>query len=106
MLEIFLIVIVYFLAFVHGWISREDYASKRVDALLNEYESQVKQELHDKTIKITIEQHEGKYFVYGMDDKSYLASGQTKKELEENLATRFPGKVFAATKENLKEVGF
>jgi hypothetical protein len=35
-----------------------------------------------------------------------MAQGKTRKELEENLSKRFPGKFFAAEEDNLIEVGF
>jgi hypothetical protein len=35
-----------------------------------------------------------------------MAQGATRKELEQNLEKRFPGKRFAARSENLKDVGF
>ena len=103
----FLIVFgIYLFAFAHGWIARERTASKRVDELLAQYEEETEREIQENTIKITIEEYKGKLYVYNMDDKSFLASGEDKTQLEANLAERFPGKLFAATKENLKEVGF
>jgi hypothetical protein len=35
-----------------------------------------------------------------------MAQGKSIKELENNLASRYPGKRFGATNDNLKEVGF
>jgi hypothetical protein len=35
-----------------------------------------------------------------------MAQGATRKELENNLEKRFPGKRFAARPENLRDVGF
>lgn len=106
MVEFIIIFGVYLFAFFHGWIAREHTASKRIDELLTKYEEEVGKELDENTIQITIEEYQGKLYVYNMKDKSFLASGEDKKQLEANLAERFPGKLFAATKENLKEVGF
>jgi hypothetical protein len=35
-----------------------------------------------------------------------MAQGTNRKELEDNLDKRYPGKRFAATPDNLKEIGF
>lgn len=57
-------------------------------------------------IRISIEKVDSTFFVYNLDDKSFMAQGATRNELEEALKTRFPGIVFACAEANLKEVGF
>jgi hypothetical protein len=103
MIDFLIVLAIYLFAFIHGWTSREIYATKRVNELLKEIEAQ---EEVDPPVKITIEKHNGMFMVYDMGDSSFMAQGGTKKQLEDNLSKRYPGKTFAATPENLIEVGF
>ncbi len=105
MVEIIAVAIVGILGFFSGWHAREQAAVRKMDELLNhigeEYE-----EVKINTIRITIEQHSGVYYVYNMDDNSFMGQGKTRKELEEVLASKFPGKTFAAAHKNLVEMGW
>ena len=57
-------------------------------------------------IKITIDKHNDCYYVYRMEDQTFMAQGKTRNELEHSLMKLFPGKKFACTHDNLVEVGF
>jgi hypothetical protein len=106
MLEIIAVAIVGVLGFYSGWKTREDIAARRVDELLSNVEEEFTDEIRKNVIKISIEHHEGVYYVYGLEDKAFMAQGKTRKELESSLAKNFPGKTFAAEHKNLVEVGF
>jgi hypothetical protein len=41
-----------------------------------------------------------------MNTNQFMAKGDSRKELEQNLSELFPGKRFEVTPENLKQVGF
>lgn len=105
-LGILLGVIFFVLGFIQGWRMRELYAVKKLDELLNKVEQEVDEEIKESIIPITIEKHQDTYFVYGVNDNQFIAQGNNRWELEKNLETRYPGKKFAASNENLKEVGF
>jgi hypothetical protein len=55
------------------------------------------------TIKVE-EDSNGDLFVYRKDDGSYLAHGKTKKQLEDILNEKFPGKLFNATGEDMEKL--
>ena len=89
-----------------GWVLRERYAQMKINRYLAQAEVQMQEEVADKHIQITIERHNDMFFVYDVNDKKFMAQGETRKQLERNLEERFPGKKFAASHENLKEMGF
>lgn len=108
-MDIIILIAVGVVCFFAGWHLREYYAVMLMNRFVNRFERNTKEklrELSEKTIKIKIEKHEEGYFVYNLEDHSYMAQGETRKQLEENLSKRFPGKLFAAEEENLQEVGF
>jgi hypothetical protein len=93
---------------VSGWNARERHAKRVVQEYLSE-EGNLDQELEEMKNKyqpIKIEKHDNGYFVYSMPENTFMAQGATRQEVEANLEKRFPGKRYAATPENLKEVGF
>jgi hypothetical protein len=44
-------------------------------------------------------------YVYDLETNQFMAQGKTEKELTEQLRTKFPGKGFAASNEDIKESG-
>jgi hypothetical protein len=88
-----------------GWNLREYVASAKLSKLLDQME-QDNQNLSEVLIPIIIEKHNDEYFVYDLKDKTFMAQGQTRWHLEKCLNDKFPGKTFAASPENLKEMGF
>ncbi len=106
--EFFSIFIVFSLGFILGWVLREEIAKRRVDYLMK----QLGEELEDVAeaakdlINIKIELHSGQYYVFNKETDEFMAQAPTRNELEDALAKRYPDKRFAATPENLKEVGF
>jgi hypothetical protein len=93
-----------------GWHLREFQAiaevkKMREDDTLEILEQELEQ-IKKKYLPIKIEKVNQGYFVYSIPDNTFMAQGNNFKELEENLDKRYPGKKFAATPDNLKEVGF
>jgi len=95
-----------------GWSLRELHAIQQINKLKEDepeitkhFETEL-EEIKKKYLPIKIEKVEHGYFVYSIPDNTFMAQGTTRKELEENLDKRYPGKRFAATPDNLKEVGF
>jgi len=95
-------IVVWFLGAVYGWYARERHAKRTVDRLFSHVEQVVEKEVDDSIIHISIEKHNGMFFVYKKDTNEFMGQGNTKRELEQNLAKRFPEKKFAADKENLR----
>jgi hypothetical protein len=108
-MEIILMLLVMVVCFVSGWIAREAAAARRIDRLLESVQVDIKEKIDEELenlIPIKIEYDNNTFFVYNNDDHSFMAQGASRKELENNLEKRYPGKRFAARPENLKEVGF
>lgn len=106
MIEIIVVAVVGILGFYSGWTTRERVASRRIDELMEMAESEALHEIRKNVIRISIEKHNDVYFVYNMDDMSFMAQGKDRKELESVLASKYPGKTFAAEHKNLVEMGF
>ena len=87
-----------------GWNARERHAKEVLKSLVQEIEQDTEND--DTEIKITIDKHNDCYFVYRMEDQTFMAQGKTRNELEHNLMKLFPGKKFACARDNLVEVGF
>ena len=101
--------IVYIVAWKAGWKAREQHAIEIMRLLKKAKEAGElidPQNPKDEFIHITIESHSGVLYVYNKNDSSFMAQGSTREELEEALDSRFPGKRFAASKEDLQKVGF
>lgn len=93
---------------VSGWNARERHAKRVIQEYLSEEENldHELEEMKKKYQPIKIEKHDNGYFVYSLPENNFMAQGATRHEVEANLEKRFPGKRYAATPENLKEVGF
>ena len=95
-------VVVWFMGAVYGWYARERQAKRTIDRFFSEVEETVGEQVNDSVIPIKIERHSGVLYVYNKDTEEFMGQGNTRKELEDVLAKRFPDKKFAADKENLK----
>jgi hypothetical protein len=86
-----------------GWKLREKYIknSSKQSSLPSEDEKPDEDDL----VRITIEEHNGVFYIYNKKDKTFMVQGKTKQEIEDALSSRFPGKRFAATLEELKKIG-
>jgi len=109
-MELLIYILVAFMLVRLGWYLREFKAIAEVRKMQQEETLEVLQEHIDeikkKYLPIKIEKVDHGYFVYSLPDNTFMAQGTNRKELEENLDKRYPGKKFAATPDNLKEVGF
>jgi chlorite dismutase len=95
-------IVVWVLGAVYGWYSRERHAKRTVDRFLSHVEEEVEKEVDDSVIPIFIEKDNDTFFVYKKDTNEFMGQGKTQRELEQNLASRFPDKKFAADKDNLR----
>ena len=95
-------VVVWFLGAVYGWYARERQAKRTIDRFFSGVTEAVDEEVNDSVIPIKIDRHNGVFFVYNKETEEFMGQGNTRKDLEVNLAKRFPDKKFAADKESLK----
>jgi hypothetical protein len=86
-----------------GWNARERHAKEVLKSLVQGIEEDTNTE---DEIKITIDKHNDCYYVYRMEDQTFMAQGKTRNELEHSLMKLFPGKKFACAHDNLVKVGF
>ena len=104
--ELFIYLVVLAFGFALGWTSRETAAKRRVARFVEQMEEANALPDPDELIRIKIEKHGEVYYVFSdSDNNEFMAQGSSMKELEDALAKRYPEKRFAATPENLKEMG-
>lgn len=89
------------IAYKIGWLAREYHAISIVNKMMD---TKLIMEDHGEVIPITIEKHEDTFYVYDGLEKTFMAQGKTRKDLEIALDIRFPGKKFAAQPSNLREI--
>ena len=94
----------FFYGAICGWKAREKHAMKLTGKLVEEIENKIEEE-KKSLIQIIIEQHGEVFYIYNKEDKTFMAQGKNKKELEDALSARFPGKKFAASEEELQKAG-
>jgi hypothetical protein len=95
-------VVVWVLGAVYGWYARERQARRTIDRFFSNLEEDIDEKVNDTIIPIKVDHHNGVFFVYNKDTEEFMGQGNSRKELEFNLAKRFPDKKFAADKESLK----
>jgi hypothetical protein len=95
-------VVVWILGAVYGWYARERQARRTIDRFFSNLEEDDDEHVVDSVIPIKIDRHSGVFYVYNKDTEEFMGQGNTRKDLEVNLAKRFPDKKFAADKESLK----
>ena len=95
-------VVVWIMGAVYGWYARERQARRTIDRFFSNLEEDIDEKVNDTIIPIKIDRHSGVFYVYNKETEEFLGQGNSRKELEINLAKRFPDKKFAADKENLK----
>jgi hypothetical protein len=86
-------------AFAFGWFAREWLAMRKINVMISRME-----EISSNVIRIKIQRVNGMLYIHNMETHEFMAQGNTRKQLEQNLSSRFPDTKFAATAENLKEV--
>jgi predicted transcriptional regulator len=106
MVEIIALAVISVLAFFAGWVARERAAAHRINEMIGDTTEKIKEHIRENVIRIKIEYEHNQYYVYGLDDNTFMGQGKTQKEVEECLSSKFPGKTFAAEHSNLVEMGF
>jgi len=92
-------------AFVWGYRFREHLATKKMDNLVQRLSQEMK-EVKSNVMLVTIEKHGDMFLVYEKDTNKFLTQSTDQKELGENLKRMFPNKRFAASHQNMREVGY
>lgn len=92
-------------AFVWGYRFREHLATKKMDNLVQRLSQEMK-EVKSNVMLVTIEKHGDMFLVYEKDTNRFLTQSTDQKELGENLKRMFPNKRFAASHQNMREVGY
>jgi hypothetical protein len=91
---------------VYGWRLREIHAKVVTKKIMQQLSEELEETENEELIQINIEQHSGVFYVYNKHTAEFMGQGNTKEDLEDVLAKRFPGKRFACPEKTLKEVGF
>jgi len=96
------------IAFVWGYRFREYLAERKMNAIIKNLEVVMEdvQEVQNNVLFVTIEKHGDTFLVYEKTSSKFLTQSSDRKELAENLKKMFPNKRFAASHQNLREVGY
>lgn len=105
-METLLTVVSYIIVFYFGWKIREEYAIFVTQKLIQQIEMTSEQSQQDDIVEIFIEKHGDNFFVYDAGTSSFLVQASCRKEVETKLLDMYPGKSFACTEKNIKEVDF
>jgi hypothetical protein len=103
-MELIILVVAVIIAYKIGWIAREYHARATIDNFVQYMEAK-QEEATEGLIPIIIEKVDGVFYVYSGQDNTFMAQGKNRRDLEDALDKRYPGKKFAALPSNLKEVG-
>ena len=105
-MELFFIVVICFLAgFNIGWKVRELYATHKLRAWMEQAQEEYDEE-EDDLIQVHLEKHNDILFCYDKETNRFMTQANSRDELEKKLSEMHPGKRFAVSPEDLKEVGF
>lgn len=104
-MEFLILIGVAVISFVWGWNFREAVAQRQNRRMFERMVENAIEE-REQLIRIKIEKHNGVFFVYHEENSLFITQANDKKELEEKLCEKFPGKRFGCSEENLKEIGF
>jgi len=105
-MDILILIGVAIIAFTWGWNARETVAQHQNRKFFRKLAEQAAEEKVDNLVRIKIEKHEGVLYAYQLDNSMFIAQANDRKELEQKLSEKFPGKRFGCSEENLKDVGF
>lgn len=89
--------------FFLGWWGREWHAGRQVTAMLQELNDEQAEVVDSNKIRITVEKHDGCFYIYDRSG-TYLSHGETFDVVEAILKEKFPGKLFAASEEDLAKL--
>jgi len=103
--QILLLLAVFVGGLIVGWISREQFAVLRINKIIDEFDQQNEKLENDNRIFGRIENNNGIFYMFKVDDGSFLAQGDTHEALSDALRQRFPGKIFLLKKEEFECLG-
>lgn len=103
-MEFFLVIGVFGIGFFLGWTLREKVAVQRIQKVTDEIAEDMVEQFKSKVIDISVEDHEGVFYIYSKDDGSYLAHAPSMEKLEDILMEKFPGKLFNANTDDLQKL--
>lgn len=96
--------LIFILGMLVGWKYREYTAVRKMQKLLKAAD----QPKEVDKVNVKIEKHNDIFYVYNSETDEFLTQGLDKDEIQANLQRKFGNvnKVFHATSENIKEIGF
>lgn len=97
-----LVILGVIIGFVSGWLMLRALINYKMKLML---ESIAETPTIINRVDIDIVKIKDRFYVYRRDDKSFLVYGETKKDLIDQLQSRWPDKAFMASPKNIKEVG-
>jgi hypothetical protein len=99
-MEILYILLGIVFGIICGWKARERLAVRTIEKLYELYEE--KEEEDNSRIFIDIEVDNGTIFIYNKITKEFMAQGSNTKEIEKVLISKYPGKHFSTSEQELQ----
>jgi hypothetical protein len=98
---VFAIIILLATGFIIGWFTHRRAVHLKIESIMQRLEKG----MTDNVIEVRIERHDDSIYVYRADNYEFMAKGINGGELGKELASRFPGKSFAAPREQIEKSG-
>ena len=106
--DFLILIIVFIIGFVGGWVQRERVAIGRVENLLSQFEDDLPHgeqvpDDRDDFVRIVIEKHGEVLYLY-TEDNEFVGQGSTMAEIKEVLKRRLNGARLAVNEEGAKHL--
>jgi hypothetical protein len=93
--------VVWYLGAMYGWNAHERFVRRVVRKTIYNLEK----DIEESVVLIRIEKHNSVLYVYDSQTDAFMAQGKTRTEIETIMREKFPGKHFAAAKEDYALLG-
>ena len=93
--------ILFAVGFIFGWFAHQRMVTLRINTIMQRLEKG----MTDSVINVRIERHDDMIYVYRADNGEFMAQGLNERDLSKQLASRFPGKTFAAPRDEITKSG-
>lgn len=99
------LVVFYFGAFVGFGLGVRYQIEQDDETRMRDASEKIVGKILDSVVMVTVEKDVDTFYLYRIDDGSFLCQGKTFQELNKELLERFPGKTFRIDRERCKELG-
>ena len=105
-MEILILMLVFAFGWAVGVLNGWCIHKRHIDRQMKNMFESMKESIDERVIKVKLEMNNGVVYMYKLDTNEFMGQGKSEEDLSELLRKKYPGKIFAASEENLKECGF